>query len=180
MSRGEQSSNASLVLTVIGPDRPGLVESISDAVARHGGNWLGSHMARLAGQFAGILHVHVPAASVEALAAALRELESRGLTAVVHRSDDAPTPPGHSAIVLELVGQDHPGIVRDISHAIARHHVNVVELESACEPAPMSGEMLFKARIVLQAPPGASLDALRTELEELAHDLVVDIKLDDA
>jgi len=51
--------NVSLVLTVIGPDRPGLVESLSQAIAQQEGNWLESRMARMAGQFAGILRVNI-------------------------------------------------------------------------------------------------------------------------
>ena len=50
-----------LVLTVIAKDQPGLVERLAQCVADHGGNWLESRMSRMAGQFAGILRVAVPA-----------------------------------------------------------------------------------------------------------------------
>ena len=50
-----------LVLTLIGPDRPGLVEAVAQPIAANGGNWLESRMAHLGGKFAGILRVDVPA-----------------------------------------------------------------------------------------------------------------------
>lgn len=172
--------NASLVLTVIGSDRPGLVESVSAAVATHGGNWLGSRMARLAGQFAGILHVEVPADRVDSLRDALVKLEAQGLRVVVTASDEPEPDVETTEVELELVGQDHPGIVRDIAHLLAERGVNVDELETDCTEAPMSGEMLFVARARLQLPPSVTMEQLRDDLEQLAHDLVVEVKLDRA
>jgi glycine cleavage system regulatory protein len=52
--------NASLVLTVIGADRPGLVETLAQTIAEHGASWLESRMAHLAGHFVGLLRVSVP------------------------------------------------------------------------------------------------------------------------
>ena len=178
--------NASLVLTIIGGDRPGLVESVAAAIADHGGNWLESRMARLAGRFAGILHVELPADRVDTLKAALVKLEAKGLTIVVQPSDlgsaggpgatTAATATGR-AVELELVGLDRAGIVRDISAALAQRGVNVEELETETTPAPMSGEMLFKAHARLHIPPAADLDELRAALERLAHDLMVEVTL---
>src|SRR6185437_9456716 len=108
----------SLVMTVIGNDRPGLVDSVASIVAEHGGNWLESRMSRLAGQFAGIVHVEVPAENELALTKALKTLDARGLTVVVH-SGQRKAAAGRQTSVLEIVGQDRPGIVRQISHTLA-------------------------------------------------------------
>lgn len=177
--------HTSLVLTVIGPDRLGLVESVSAVVAERGGNWLESSMAHLAGQFAGILHISVPAESVAELTAELTKLQDSGLHVVVQHSDaqvldQDGSGAGKKVIVLELVGQDRAGIVRDISSAIATHGVNVADLKTSCEPAPMSGEMLFKATAKLHILAGTSLDELRAKLEVLASDLMVEMSLDEA
>src|SRR5271155_4806776 len=109
----------SLVMTVIGQDRPGLVESVAALVADHGGNWLESRMSRLGGQFPGILRVEVPGERQAALADALKGLESRGLTVVVHPDHSHPPAPGAQLKLLEIVGQDRPGIVNQISRALA-------------------------------------------------------------
>src|SRR5436189_3912325 len=85
----------SLVMTVIGQDRPGLVESVADLVASHGGNWLESRMSRLGGQFAGILRVEVQADKEQGLVSELKALSARGLSVVVHSDQrKAESPPG--------------------------------------------------------------------------------------
>lgn len=172
---------SSLVLTVIGPDQPGLVEALSQTVAAHDGSWEASRMARLAGQFAGILEVRVPEDRTAALFKALHGLETRGLRVVVEDATtrDAPEE-SHRALRLELIGQDRPGIIREVSTALAAAGVNVVELRSGCHSAPMSGEMLFDASALLHLPAGRSVDALREKLEKIAGDLMVDITLDES
>lgn len=169
----------SLVLTVIGPDRPGLVERLAQTVAMYGANWMESRMAHLAGRFAGVLRVDVGEANAEALTRALHDLESDGLQVVVQsRTDVLPMAP-RGGLVLELVGQDRPGIVREISRVLAARGVNVEELHTHTSSAPMSGEMLFHARAHLRLPTDALLDALRETLEEIANELMVDVTLDD-
>jgi glycine cleavage system regulatory protein len=164
-------------MTVIGKDRTGLVESLAEIVAGHGGNWLESRMCRLGGEFAGILRIHVPAERRAELLRALKALESRGLSVVAH-ADEPPAPAaGGPLTLLEIVGHDRPGIIREISRVLAAQGVNVEELSSECVSAAMSGETLFKARIRLQLPARCDSTALRRELEKIASDLVVDISL---
>jgi len=162
-------------MTVIGQDRPGLVESVADLVASHGGNWLESRMSRLGGQFAGILRVEVEPEKEGDLVANLKALSSRGLTVVVHSDRPEAEPPVGHVRILELVGQDRPGIVRQISHALATHGVNVEELQSECASAAMTGETLFKAQAKLRVPESADVEKIRQNLEKIASDLIVDI-----
>jgi len=166
-----------LVMTVIGQDRPGLVESVARLVAEHGGNWLESRMSRLGGQFAGILRVEIPAEREAALVASLKKLDACGLAVVVSQ-DQAPLPTvGGKLRALEIVGHDRPGIVRQIAQALARHNVNVEDLETERSSAAMTGEILFKASAKLNIPGSCDLAALRQELEKIAADLIVDISL---
>jgi glycine cleavage system regulatory protein len=169
-----------LTLTLIGRDRPGLVRSLSERVAAAGGNWLESRMARLAGQFAGILLVDVPEAGVARLVADLQALEAEGLHAAVERGlgEDAPAP--YQTLVLELVGQDHPGIVREIAQALASRRVNIEELTTRVVSASFSGERMFEAEARLRVPADLSAVDLRDTLEVLANELMVDIRLDPA
>ncbi len=172
--------NTPIVLTIIGEDRPGLVDSISEIVAERGGNWLASRMAHLGGHFAGILRLEVPEESKEALVAALRELESRGVTVVVRADAEAPAAAPSRAARLDVVGHDRPGIIRHLSRSLASHGVNVEELTTECYSAPMSGEMLFRANALLLLPKGCDLKALRKDLESLAGELMVDISLEES
>jgi glycine cleavage system regulatory protein len=166
-----------LVLTLIGRDRPGLVEALSAQVAKHGGNWEESRMAHLAGKFAGILRVSVPSAAASALAQALTGLEREGLRIVIE-SSEAESKSAGRRLRLELVGNDRAGIVRDISRALATRGVNVDELHTRCEDAPMGGGQLFRADAVLLAPAEIAIDDLRAQLEGLADDLMVELSLD--
>jgi len=163
-----------LVMTIISPDRTGLVETVARAVAAQGGNWLESRMCRLGGEFAGILRVEIPAENRAGLLAALHRLQTNGLQIVVR--DDAPVAaaPGRQTR-LEIVGADRPGIVREITSALARAGVNVEEFSSAVGSAPMSGEPLFKAAARLQLPAGCDQAALKRDLEKIAADLLVDV-----
>lgn len=172
-----------LVLTLIGPDRPGLVESVAGVIAAHGGNWLESRMTRLAGHFAGILRAELPAANVSEALRALGALESRGLRVIVEtapRGDEEARAAAHRRMHLEFVGVDRPGIVREVSQLLARHGVNVEELVTNRVSAPMSGEMLFEARVAVAVVGATDLEALRAALERTANDLMVDLKLEEA
>lgn len=166
-----------LVMTVIGPDRPGLVDVVAGVLAAHGGNWLESRMSRLGGQFAGILRAEVPEDREPALRLALKQLEQHGLTLVI--CADTPSKPAAESRLnhLEIVGQDRPGIVSQISHALAAFGVNVEELHTECASAAMSGETMFRAQARLSLPANCDTKALRRELEKIAEDLIVEISL---
>ena len=169
--------NVPVVLTVIGVDRPGLVDLLATVVARHDGNWLESRMARLGGQFAGILRAEVPAAREAELTAALQQLAGAGLAVTLHSAPGPGAAPTGTPTLLQLVGQDRPGIVRQISGALARHGVNVEELETGTESAPMTGETLFRAQAQLRVPARCDTAALQSELERIGADLMVEISL---
>ena len=167
----------SLVLTVIGPDRPGLVETISSTITDHEGNWLDSRMSRLGGQFAGILHVSVPEGRAGALTQALERLDSEILRVQVEQERTVVAEGEGPPVDLALVGTDAPGIIRDISRALAELQVNVEELKTERVSAPMSGELMFRAEAQLRLPTGLSFDKLQERLEQVANDLVVDLRL---
>lgn len=172
--------SATLVLTVIGDDKPGLIESLARTVASHHGNWLESNMSHLAGKFAGILRIGVDEAHVEDLTAALQALSNSpsSLRIVMEKADTGVAARPLRTVKLDLVGNDRPGIIREISRALAGQQVNVQELVTHCSSAPMSAETLFHAQALLQIPESLDLQQLQEELERIADDLIVDINLD--
>lgn len=172
--------NTSLVLTVLGPDRPGLVRSLAEQIAAAGGNWLEGRMATLAGQFAGVVLVELPAERVGGLTQSLRALESQGLRVTVDRGASDVMPIASRVVQLELVGQDRPGIVRDVSRVLADRGVSVEQLDTGTTSAPFSGESLFEARARLRLPAPLPVESLRAALQALANELMVDIKVDEA
>jgi glycine cleavage system regulatory protein len=167
---------SSMVLTVIGLDRPGIVQELAATVAAHGGNWEQSRMAQLAGHFAGILHVSLPEERCAELRRAMEALRATGLQVI---SEPTSVPDRHAlrALRLELTGNDREGIVRDISRALAARSVNVEELDTSRESAPMSGSALFHARALLRIPADLQIGELQKTLESIADDLMVDVAL---
>lgn len=165
---------ASVVITLIGDDRAGLVDAVSGAIAEHDGNWDRSHLAELAGKFAGIVLVELPDSRVEPLLAALDAIEANGDLAITAERAAALAGPGGTLVSLELMGQDHAGIVHEISHVLAHHGVSIDELETAVTPAPQGGNM-FVANAVLELPEGLDIAVVRSALEAVAHDLMVDL-----
>jgi glycine cleavage system regulatory protein len=170
----------SLVVTVIGADRPGLVSLLSERGRAHGANWAESRLASLAGRFAGMVRFEVDEADAARLAAALAELEALGLRVAVEQGTATAQPAGARTLSLELVGNDRPGIVSDISRVLAERGVSIDELETEVVSGAMSGGHLFRARALLQVPATLATAELRALLEALADELMVDVALADA
>ena len=167
-----------LVITVFAPDKPGQVERIAQCIAEHGGNWLDSRMSHLAGQFAGILRLSTPAESHEELIEALQGLSAHDIRVLIAENgiEESCT---WKPIAMELVGNDRPGIVRDITRLLSEQGVNVERLITQVRPAPMSSELLFHAEAILGVPLTLSLDTLQACLETLADELMVELKFSD-
>jgi glycine cleavage system regulatory protein len=169
-----------IVMTVMAGDRPGIVERLADIIALHEGNWVDSAMSRLGGEFAGILRISIDEKRVGELERALDELKAEGFTIALRRSDvaGAGKPPDESRkAYIEVVGQDHKGIVRDVSKVLADNNVNVDELRTEIFSGSMTGEHMFSAEADIVLPEGMELDELCGKLEELASDLMVDVRM---
>lgn len=163
-----------LILTVIGDDRPGLVERLAAAISAYGGNWEQASMSRLAGKFAGIVQISVAGDKAAALGQALDELEGLDITQTT--AGQAPTD-GGQRLTLSLVGHDRIGIVQEVSQVLAEQGVNVEQLNTYTASAPMSAEPLFHAEAELLARADLDLSQLIDALEQLSNDLMVEIRL---
>ncbi len=168
--------NSYLVMTVLGNDRPGLVSSLADTVASHGGNWLESRMARLAGQFAGIVRIECPSETADALISELQTPGNSGLTILAVRQQ-AQDPLPRRTLTVEVVGNDRPGIVRELSAAVASAGGNIEELTTGLESAPMSGQPMFRAHGIISIAEDTETTALTIAIESLGNDLTVDISV---
>lgn len=170
---------ATIIITVLGDDKAGLVDRLSGAIANHEGNWVRSHMAELAGKFAGVVEATVADSEADAMIATLDQIEAAGLLHIVaHRTDAAPELSNERRLELHLLGQDHPGIVHQVAHVLANHHISIDQLETEIVPAPQGGH-LFRADAILELPPGFELDRLENDLEAIAHDLMIDLEMAD-
>ncbi|MEH6358010.1 MAG: ACT domain-containing protein [Pseudomonadales bacterium] len=166
----------SLVLGVMCEDRPGILDILSTLITDHEGEWTESKMVTMAGKFAGILTVELPCREQQPFTDAVNGLAEQGLKVNVERIEVHVEPQVHE-FQLEMVGQDRPGIVREITHLLAKHDINLEALESRIESASMSGETLFIAAAVVHIPEQVDMNKLQNGFDELANELMVDIKL---
>ena len=168
------ATSEDLVFTLLGPDRPGIVKEISALVREHGGNWLESSLSHLAGHFAGLVRVTVSAEHRAALLGALSGLEASGLKVVV--ADQAGTMLDEGTrVAFELTANDRPGLIEELTGALAQLEVNVIELHTTAESAPMATEMLFVAQFDVALPGNVDEESLSARLEQLSDDIMIDM-----
>jgi len=165
-----------IVFTFIGEDKPGLVESISRIIKDHHGNWLESRLSQLAGKFSGIIQVGVDADKIDGLMDSLQGLH--GLTVVVERGSEAKSENAQTHTLM-LLGLDRPGIVADVSSALAGQNINVLEFNTNIVKAAMTGEPMFEAKAKVQYAADTDLVRLAEDLEMISTELGVDIELED-
>lgn len=167
----------SLIITILGTDKPGLVSSISEALEAHGGSWSESRMAHLAGKFAGILQVSTTDSSIEALRTALDQLQTDDLKILIETTQKPHKPTSSKTLNVEILCQDRIGIINDVTEVLTKLNVNIEELDSTVKEASMSGGMLFCAKLSLGLPEGVNADAVEDALEEMSDQLMIDINL---
>jgi glycine cleavage system regulatory protein len=170
--------NTSIVLTIMADDQPGIIQTVSSTLHKHGGSWTQSSMSSLAGQFAGILLATVPIENSTACRKELHGLESQGLRVIARICDQTAETEASHEYTLDLLGNDRPGIVHEITTVLANHNVNVKSLETVVEAASMGGGEIFKTKAELLVPESADIDALEDDIENLANDLMVNISFD--
>ncbi|MCG7498572.1 amino acid-binding protein [Vibrio sp. Of7-15] len=161
-----------LIVTLIGKDRPGLVELVSNTVLQHQGSWQASNFSNLSGQFAGILHIAVPTQQVKELCKALDDISELH----IHFVEANSTLSSHKTYQLTITGNDRPGIVSEVTTKLASMSVNIHKLKTTTQGAPNSGHSLFVASFELDLPTSVDLDQVQGALEALADDLTIDIE----
>lgn len=171
------STTTSLVVSIVGADRHGIVSSLAERAQRYGANWAASRLTRIAGEFAGMVHLEVPRENAEALANALCGLESSGLQVAVAKSDGAKISDSIKSVELELVGDDQVGIVSSLTKILAEHNISIENMHTEIIRNGVSGKQTFKIGAHLLVPAKLSIDDLREELGALAHKMIVDVAL---
>ncbi len=174
--RGGEIAMAQVVLTVLGRDRPGLTRALADMVLEVDGNWLEGRLARLGGRFVGAVLVEVADERRAALEMSLSRLASDELEVRCAPAGADDHPPGEE-MTFTIVGQDRPGIVRQVTQALSALRVNIEELTTGFQIGPHSGERLFTTEARLRLPPGVNQTQVEAALEDISSEIMVDLKL---
>ena len=167
---------ATLILSVIGSDRPGLTQALAGAVLAAGGNWLESHLSRLGGLYVGSVLVELESGRVDALRAAVREVDAQGLEVRIAPAVEGAGAAGE-AVDLSLVGQDRPGIVHQVTGALSAAGANIEAFDTHISVEPHSGAPLFHMDARLRLPPALKAEAVQAALEAISAEIMVDISL---
>ncbi|WP_156840479.1 glycine cleavage system protein R [Novosphingobium aquimarinum] len=162
-----------LILTVSGSDRPGLTRAVADAIFDAGGNWLESHLSRLGGMYVGSVLVEITPDAAGRLERAVQAIDTDGLAVSLVPAGEE-TPPDGVPLLIELVGQDRPGIVAELTRLLAGLNVNIEELDTEIEHGAWSGELLFRGKVHAHVPHSSDCEAVRTALETISGDMMVD------
>jgi glycine cleavage system regulatory protein len=165
-----------VILTVVGSDRPGLTQALADAVLAAGGNWLESHLSRLGGKYVGSVLVELPEEGLAMLEQAAREIDAAGLKVAMVGADTDSRTKGQP-LLLDLVGQDRPGIVREVTAVLAALGVNIEDFATSRENSSMSGAPLFRASARLMVPEGTSPEEVQDALERISGEIMVDFTM---
>ena len=167
-----------LVLTVTGPDLPGMEQELTQVISRHKARWVASRMAHMAGRFASVLFISVAAAYVDELKGALSAMEAEGIDVRIDQVEASSAPPRERRLLMNLIADDAPELVTDISRLLNEQKIRISELHTDTLPAPYTGGNLQSIQAHLRAPSGTDLDLIRTRLESLSSELMLDISLE--
>lgn len=171
------STIESLVITAISPDRPGIIQALSQTVRQHGGNWTESNFSALENVFVGIVKIDITDDKKADLTEALNALSAKEITIQFHQLAGASTEQDRNkeTIQLKLDANDREGIIEEITTALAQANVNIVDLESACENASMAGYDMFTADLLVSLPDQHAQQDLVALLENISDDVMVSI-----
>jgi glycine cleavage system transcriptional repressor len=172
------AAESHLVLTALGPDRPGLVNAVSSMVHGAGANLEDSRMAILGGEFALLVLVSGPEAAIVKVEAAAEPLGQNLGLSVISKRTKPESRRDFLPYALRVTGVDRPGIVASVSALIARHGINVASLESGVSFAPLSGTPLFTLEADLQVPSELALAELRRQVAALSDEENLDVTLE--
>ncbi|HYO10618.1 MAG TPA: ACT domain-containing protein [Tepidisphaeraceae bacterium] len=172
---------AQLIISAVGPDRPGIVGELTAHLHAAGGNILESRMVNLRGQFAMMILLEGPDSAAWKLRDGLPAVGTNmGLSLDVIPQEAAPRPPLGIPYKLKTYSMDQPGIVARLTAVLRSLGVNIEDLEARQESAAFAGSPLFLTEMRLTVPPGVPLGKLRAALESVGNELNCDVDLDPA
>lgn len=159
-----------MVLSVIGEDKPGLIDELATAIRSVNGNWLKSSFCQLGGHFAGFVEVSLATDAQQSLMQACQSMTSLNVqlkTAITSFDNSG------QIHTIKVTGNDRNGIVNDVSGVLTNLNVNIAQLDTACSNAPNWGSSMFTASFKIQT--NTDLDDIKTAIEAIADDLIVDV-----
>ena len=168
-----------IVLTLTGTDRVGIVDSVTEVLTKYDGNVETSRMARLGGEFAMLMLVSMPEDQLAVFADGVESLQQKGFQVTTRRTGQSYEQryAGWLPYQIEVHGADHEGIVHRVAHYLTEHGINIESMDTGIVSAPMSGTLFFSMNAVVLVPPDMSTEDWQSDLDDVADNLNVEIKV---
>ena len=163
-----------VILSALGSDRPGLTQGLADAILGAGGNWLESHLSHLGGKYVGSVLVEIDQDRLPELKDAVAQVDTSGLHVSMVAAGEQDESHGYP-LSIEVVGQDRPGIVREVTAVLSRLAANIEDFASSTEKSAWSGEPLFRAEAKVRVPSEVSFEQVQSALEAISGEIMVDL-----
>ena len=172
-------ARTSIVLTLTGKDRIGIVEEVTKLLLDLGGNVETSRMARLGGEFAILMLASMPGEQLASLARNIGQLTSQGYKITTSQTAQiyAETHPEGLLHQVEIHGADHEGIVHGIAHYLSQRNINIESMDTGTTRAPVSGTPLFTMSALVAVPESLRNEDWEGELKQVADHLNMEIKV---
>jgi len=169
-------STEKIIITLFAKDRPGIVRALSDTVLANKGNWLESSLSRLCGQFTGIVHIAIESGQKTALINDFEAMSQDGINVTVQNAEGIKTDDIEvNGLQILVEANDRPGIINEISDALATQNVNVDNIDTEVESASMAGYPIFRAHLFLAMPDDLNESDLEEILESVSDDVMVSV-----
>ena len=162
-----------IIISAFGADKPGIVSHLTGTITTHGGNIEESRMMKLGSDFTTMILVSVSAEWTESLTVALGGIQ--GLQISIQKTSPFSMDATIPQCEIHLTGADNEGLVYKVAARLAEKGINIEEMETGTENAPISGTILFTmtARV---SNPKLDIPRLENDMNELADKLAVEIR----
>ena len=162
-----------IIISAFGADKPGIVSHLTGTITTHGANIEESRMMKLGSDFTTMILVSVSAEWTESLTVALGGIQ--GLQISIQKTSPFSMDATIPQCEIHLTGADNEGLVYKVAARLAEKGINIEEMETGTENAPISGTLLFTmtARV---SHPELDIPRLDNDMNELADKLGVEIR----
>ncbi|MGV6825559.1 MAG: glycine cleavage system protein R [bacterium] len=169
------TKNSYLVISSLGKDHPGIVDSLSRAISDLDCNIADSRMTVLGGDFAVLLMVEGPWNQLAKLEDQLPELQRKlNLTIISDRTEARKPTEEVLPYLVEVVSLDHPGIVHQLASFFSQRNINIEDLNTTSYAAPHTGTPMFAVTISVGIPARMQIADLREEFIEFCDHMNLD------
>lgn len=175
MKKHMPSKNNYLVISALGEDRPGIIDTLSHAISTLDCNIADSRMTVLGGEFAILLMIEGPWNQLAKLEDQIPELQrSLGLTIISKRTEIRSDEKNILPYIVEVVALDHPGIVHQLANFFSQRNINIEDMNTTNYSAPHTGTQMFSVNIGIGIPANIQIAELREEFIEFCDAMNLD------